>query len=173
LPDLTDHETPPPGSPASSGSEIADALADVLEHTAKRAEAEASAEKPRDRSSAFHWFGLGILTAISAYLWFGAPDWIQPEPPPPPTVQLEEAGLRLNLYLQAMRIERFRTAEGRLPASLVEAGDPISNIEYQRMDEGTYHLSGTSDNMVLGFTSTEPLETLLTDAMAVIRGGTS
>ncbi len=99
--------------------------------------------------------------------------WIQPEPPPPPTVQLEEAGLRLNLYLQAMRIEGFRVDEGRLPESLVEVGDPIDNIDYQRIDEQTYHLSGTSDNMVLGFTSTEPLETLLSDAMVVIRRGRS
>ena len=170
---MNDDETPPPGSPESSGSEIADALADVLEHTAKRAEAEERAEKPRDRSSAFHWFGLGILTAISAYLWIGPPEWIQPDPPPPPTVQLEEAGLRLNIYLQAMRIERFRTEEGRLPESLIEAGDPIDNIEYQRVGEQDYHLSGTSDNMVLGFSSTEPPETLLSDAMVVIRRGLS
>lgn len=172
-PELSQDKKPPPGSPGSSGSEIADALADVLEHTAKRAEAEERAEKPRDRSSAFHWFGLGILTAISAYLWIGPPEWIQPEPPPPPTVQLEEAGLRLNLYLQAMRIERFRTAEGRLPESLAEAGDPIENIDYQRLTQQTYLLSGSSDNMVLGFTSTEPVETLLSDAMVVIRRGSS
>ena len=75
----------------------------------------------------------------------------------------------MNLYLQAMRIERFRLAEGRLPASLVEAGDPVGNIAYRRIDAQTYHLSGTSDNLVLGFTSTEPLETLLADAMEVIR----
>ena len=152
---------------------MADALADVLEHSAKRAKAEESADKPRRGSSGFHWFGLGILTAISAYLWIGPPEWILPVPPAPPTVELEDAGLRLNMYLQAMRIERFRTAEGRLPESLAEVGDSIGDIQYHRVSNLTYRLSGSSDNMVLGYTSSDPLEDLLSDAMAVIRRGPS
>ncbi len=168
---MNDDKTPPPSAPGSSGSEIADALADVLKHAAKTVDAQKRAKKPPSSTSPFHWFSLGILIAVSAYVWIGPPEWTQPEPPPQPTVQLEEAGLRMSLYLQAMRIERFRAAEGRLPASLVEAGDPIENIDYRRIDAQTYHLGGTSDNLVLGFTSTEPLETLLSDAMVVIRGG--
>ncbi len=152
---------------------MAAALADVLEHAAKTADAQERAGKPHRYTSPLHWFSLGILTAVSAYFWIGPPEWMQPEPPPQPTAQLEEAGLRMNLYLQAMRIESFRAAEGRLPASLVEAGDPIGNVVYRRIDEQTYHLSGTSDNLVLGFTSTEPLETLLADAMEVIQRGPS
>jgi len=170
---VNDDKTPPPGAPGSSGTEMADALHDVLEHAAKTTDAQERAGKPRRTASPIHWFSLGILTAVSSYLWIGPPEWMQPEPPPQPTAQLEEAGLRMSLYLQAMRIERFRVAEGRLPASLVEAGDPIADIIYRRMDEQTYHLSGTSYNLVMGFTSTEPLDTLLADAMAVIGGGAS
>lgn len=162
-------KSPPNGSPGSSGSEIADALADVLQDQARHAEARERAEVPRDRSSPLHWVVLAVLFAFNAYLWLASPEWLQPEPPPEPSLELEEAGLRIEMYMQAARIEAFREAEGRLPATLLEAGEPIEDIEYERIDARTYQLRAASERMSLEYVSTDRLETLLANAREVIR----
>lgn len=73
---------------------------------------------------------------------------------------MEEAGsLRLNLFLQAEKIEAYREERGRLPWVLSEAGPPFPGIEYHRKDNRSYELDGASDRVRLRYESDiSPLE---------------
>jgi len=163
-------EVAPP--PAPPDDEIAEAVAHVLEYQAEKARSLAEVQPPAERGfPLFRWLLFFVLLSVSLYLWFGSPAWLQPAPPPALPLAYEEAGLRMEIYHAALLVEDFREEEGRLPSTLGEAGDPFSELRYERLDARTYRLAGSTERLSLEYVSTEPLEAFLGDAPEVIRRG--
>ena len=165
-----------PNQPKGSGSgrEIADALAEVLKDQSEKAKKRvATKPQPKKKTAPLTWGALVVFSAASAYIWLGSPSWLDPSPPaPPPT--LAEAGLRMEVFQEALLVEEFREREGRLPVDLAEAGDPDSEVAYARMDDGTYRLllEGLSQSPAgVEYVSTDSLEGFLGNSLQTIHQG--
>ncbi len=64
----------------------------------------------------------------------------------------------MEVFQQALLIEEFLENEGRLPNDLSEAGDPFSEVEYNRIDARAYRLGFAGQGGRVEYVSTEPLE---------------
>ena len=79
--------------------------------------------------------------------------------------------MRMEIYLQALKVQEYLRDEGRLPNSLAEAGDPFSPVEYERMDRRSYRLWLQGPAGIVELTTADSLEAFLGDARQVIGGG--
>lgn len=117
------------------------------------------------------WLVFVLLCIVSGYLWLGSPAFLRPAPPPPLPARLVEAGLRVEVTLQAMRVNAYRDREGSLPVSLAEAGNPSTTVRYVRDDDQGYQLSADQGEVHVAYSSGESLEAFLGNAREVILGG--
>jgi len=153
---------------------MADALAEVLKDQTAKAEtrkvAEAKKKTKRKKTSPLAWVALIVFAGLSGYVWFGSPTWLESDPPPI-SPALSDAGLRLEVFQQALRIEEFREVEGRLPEDLAEAGDPFTEVEYERLGDDRYRLAYSGPLGAVEYSSTDSLDAFLGNALQVIRQG--
>jgi hypothetical protein len=105
-------------------------------------------------------FLFAVALPLAAWGQFGSPPWLD-HPHPRLSPIEEEAFLRISLYVQAQRIERFLAASGSLPPTLLDAGDVVPGIEYTRMRDNNYRLAGRTGSVDVRYESTEPLSTVL------------
>lgn len=151
---------------------MADALADVLKDQGDKAKRRKEVASRRRRTTPpVTWVAFVLLSIISGYLWIGSPSWLHPAPPDPISPALEDAGLRMELFHQALLVEGFRSREGRLPNSLSEAGDPFSEVEYHQVNGQAYRLVSAGGLGRVEYASTDSLELFLGDAAQVIEAG--
>lgn len=160
------------GSDRVSGKEMADALADVLQEQSKKSDGRQSSggSGGKKKTSPAAWILLVLFSVFSGYIWLGSPSWLASGPPPPPPA-LVEAGIRLEIFQEALLVEDFLNAEGRLPEDLNEAGDPYAEVEYQQVDPTTYRLALAGPEGIVEYVSRDSLELFLGDAEMVIRTG--
>lgn len=107
-----------------------------------------------------------VLYLVALYVWFAAPSWLAPSPPPPVPPERVDAGLRMAVYLQAEQIRVFRDDRGRLPDALDETGEALPGIRYDRIDARTYRLRGIAGT--LAYESTDSLDTFVRDAARIV-----
>ena len=129
---------------AAPGQEAADVVAEVLQHAAEREEA---ARKKAGPKAPPKWMlpltvNLGVL---ALYFLIAQPEFIVVTAPEDPRTAVERSGQeRGAVYYQAIQpIEAFRTANGRLPADLAEAGSPLgaAGLQYTVVSDSTYRLT--------------------------------
>jgi hypothetical protein len=169
---MSDTDRPPDPPEGRASDYLADAVAEVMKDQAEKAVVREEALAPLDQPpSATPWIALGVLTLISLFLWFGSPGFLETSPlePLPPDVQ--EAGVRMEIYLQALKVQEYLRDEGRLPNSLAEAGDPFSPVEYERMDRRSYRLWLQGPAGIVELTTADSLEAFLGNARQIIGGG--
>lgn len=139
---------------ASTGQETADAVADVLRHAAERDEAQARRTAPKARAK---WMlpvalNLGLL---AVYFLAAQPQWttVNPIHPPPQTQQVER--LRAAMYLGIARIQSYAAANGRLPATLEEAGANalVGSVDYRPGPNDSFSLVTNVGDEVLSYDS--------------------
>ena len=113
-------------------------------------------------------FRARIAAAVLAIVALAA--WVFPVPGLKPDIAFpiqpadELTGLRVATYIQAQQVEAFRQRSGRLPDVLLETGEPIPGMTYQRLDARTYRLTGVTERQSLRWLSTDSLMTLWGDA---------
>ena len=155
----------------SQASEYGDALSDILKDQERRDELRSTATSKPARPRV-HASIPPVLALFSIWLWAFPPAVLIPEVPTiPPAVQ--EAGLRMNMLVQLNQIQQFLSEYGRLPETLDEVGGSPDGVEYTRLSDGVFKLSGKSGDVTVGYTSTEPLAELAADAMAIVSGVSS
>ena len=66
----------------------------------------------------------------------------------------------MEMFLQFVNVQRYVSENGLLPNDLEEAGDGSDEVLYTR----------EAGNVTVVFTSTEPVENLLGDAVAIVSG---
>ena len=155
----------------SQASEYGDALSDVLKDQERRDELRSTATSKPARPRV-HPSIPPVLALFSIWLWAFPPAVLIPEVPTiPPAVQ--EAGLRMNMLVQLNQIQQFLSEYGRLPETLDEVGERPDGVQYTRLSDGVFQLSGKSGDVTVDYTSTEPLAELAADAMAIVSGVSS
>lgn len=139
----------------SSGQEAAEAVAAVLKHAAERDEA--AKQKPAPKQQPKWMLPLGLnLGVLAVYLLIAGPSWVVLNPiAAPPEAEVIES-LQTGMYFVTARIDSYRSTQGRLPASLVEAGvnpDQASAIDYTPRADSTYVLIATVGERTISFDS--------------------
>jgi len=147
----------------SSGNERAAALEAVMHHATLKADMVRHHYLPPERV-AYGYLALAVSLSLAFWIWFFPPVWAQRDPVSVPSVAEEETSLRLVMFLQAQRIESFRSENGHLPQSLEEAGPPLPGVEYTRLAGQTYYLRGEGGRAYLGYFSSQPIDTFLGDS---------
>lgn len=149
-----------PSSGGPQGDDIASLIRDIHQDAVKKEEIRS---KPMVRQRAkWPWYVALVLAAIgNVYLWVGQPAWLVGERPGPLTVEREEGILRFQMYVQAQRIEAFRTQFGRLPSTLEETGDPFPGMSYRVTGPSSWELLGVSDRARLVLLSSQPIHEFL------------
>lgn len=137
------------------GQEAADVVAEVLAHAKERETASKKRTAPKGPPK---WMmpvtvNLGLL---AMYFLFAQPQWIVVSPLDDPrgTEERVEAS-RQGIYFDGIqRIEQFQQSNGRLPASLIEAGSTLADqgVNYSVIDS-TYLLTFTIEGESYTFDS--------------------
>jgi len=152
-------------------SEYGDALSDVLEDQVRRDELR-SAAAPKVGRIRVHASVPPVLALVSIWLWVFPPPVLIPEVPTiPPAAQ--EAGLRMNMLIQRNNVLRYVSEHGMLPSNLDQLGDREDGVQYTRLGNGVFQLSGKSGDVVVDYKSTDPAGDLEANAYAVVSGTSS
>jgi hypothetical protein len=169
MPDKQKDEPDPINRPGSS--EYGDALTDILKDQVRRTELR-GAPGPKSGPSRLHPSLPPLLAVVSIGLWVFPPAVLVPEVPSiPPTNQ--EAGLRMEMFIQVNNILRFVANNGRLPDDLGEVGESSVSGQYVPLGGNVFQLSGQTGDITVDFNSNDPVADLLGDAMAIVSGGMS
>jgi hypothetical protein len=112
---------------------------------------------------------LGLtLFGVGVYLIAARPAWFFIPPAPTETVEIRDASFRLTMVREAELIRRFQAAEGRLPATLAEAGSQVQGVEYAPAPDGTFTLRATVAGEVLAYSSNDSATVFLGDSFGRI-----
>ncbi len=166
---MSQETSSPTASPEKKA--LLDAFDLVLKKKADEREAEQQAALARHRArgtSRLVMLVSATLTLfLAVYLYVERPDWIFPAPPPPESLAVREASLRITMANAAHHIERFRHQAGQFPATLEQAGARGGEIRYDRTASG-YRLAAESDEVQLRYESSEPLARFVGNSFKVI-----
>ena len=156
--------TPPSQDRISREALLAAKQAIIRDAAKKRAEA-AVAPPPKSRSGS-RFFLAAIALGLAGLLVL-RPAWLFP-PPVVETPAVQDASLRVRMYVEILRIERFRQDQGRLPTTLLESGGDTTGLQYVQ-DGRTYSITGKNAGRSLTYRSTTPPETFLGNSYELIR----
>ena len=73
------------------------------------------------------------------------------------------------MAMQYQRLERFRQANGRLPQSLAEVGEPMQGIGYERVGADQFVLRGRTGGVSLQLRSTDSVRDFVANSYTVIQ----
>ena len=76
----------------------------------------------------------------------------------------------MEMFIQLTNIQRYMLDNGTLPNGLDEVGERVDGVQYTRLADGVFQLSGKTGDITVDYTSTEPEEDLLGDARAIVSG---
>ncbi len=164
-----------PHHPRPSGTETRDVLRAVLEDQATRQQRREGDPRPPGNRRPIQIAVIVIGSLLTAWMLLSPPPFIRPAPFAPLSRVKLEAGLRMDMYVARMGIERYRARTGRLPTSLVEALDDSTDardLTYRVLGRGTYRLTGERTGTTVVWESDQPVSDLLRNARRVVaRGG--
>ena len=163
------NEPAPPDRQQSS--EYGDALSDVLKDQVRRDELR-SAATPKAPRTRVHPSVPPVLALVSIWLWMFPPPVLIPELPTVP-LATQEAGLRMEMFIQLTKIQRYMLENGSLPTGLDDVGERSDGVQYRRLGDDVFQLSGKTGDITVDYTSTEPEDELLGDARTIVSGVTS
>jgi len=136
-------------------------------------DAHEKAAQRRDRASSnpsrivVSVLGLAIF-AVGIYILAVRPAWFFTPPPPPESVQIQEASMRLMLVREAGRVRRYRAEHGKLPISLAEAGSPLNSVVYTTQGDSTFRLMTAWGEQTISFLSTDSVGQFIGNSLKVI-----
>ena len=163
------------GPPRPSGSESAEALAEVLADQRNRAErrhAPGGKRPPR-------WTGplglvVAILTVLTAWAWVAPPDFLRRPPLEAPSAIEQEAGARIEILAAASHVIRWSEERGgALPPDLATAW-PLadrSTLVYQVLPGGDgFRIAASTSGDSLVYESSTPLQDWADGARHLVDG---
>jgi hypothetical protein len=161
-------QTPPPAPNLTPGSPDRRALLQAFQDVVRSEQEKRSHPVAPEPSGARRTTRTVLLLAAAGLLVIlvAQPRWLFPRPPEE-TPALSEASLRVRMFVEIDRVERFRADSGRLPRTLVEAGADTSGLTYTPV-EGGYTLSGVNQGLSLTYRSGTPPREFLGDSYRLI-----
>lgn len=160
---------PPQPSPAPQGDPdrraLLEAYQDVVREDTDRRNSQPTVPTLPSRTGVRLLTG-ALLVALVVVL-VQRPAWLFTRPPVEPPA-LQDASLRVRMYVEIDRVERFRAGRGRLPATLAEAGGDSTGLRYQVVDTG-FTLAGQNGGTALTYSSATRAKDFLGDSYTIIR----
>jgi len=156
---------PHPGEPDRRA--LVQAFQDVVRSEQEKRESSSHPAPPEAPAGRPFWIVMFLLSVTLGAILAMQPGWLFTTPVPE-TNQLQEASLRLRMFEEVDRINRFEQSQGRLPATLAEAGGDSTNLQYAPGAAG-YSLSGRNGGQSLTYTSDVSPETFLGNSYQIIR----
>lgn len=87
-----------------------------------------------------------VVGAACGALLVSQPSWLRTPPPAPESPAIVDASARMTLLREAERVRSFRDSQGRLPATIVEAGGPAGGeVVYTPCPDGSFTLRMATD----------------------------
>lgn len=150
---MADANSPTPGTPPGphDRSALVQAFQDVVRTEHDKRTNPPPVEKPASRLP-FQLALIGLAFVLATILAM-QPAWLFPKAPVE-SPALQEASLRVRMYVQIDRIEQYKSANGRLPATLGEAGIDSTGLRYSAGGDG-YSLSGVNRGVSLTYSSSQ------------------
>jgi hypothetical protein len=105
---------------------------------------------------------------LCVYLYIERPDWLFPDARPAESVAIKEASLRIGMANVAQHIERYRQQNGKVPATLLEAGTQAQGMTYAPVDSTGWRLVGSHAGLELTLDSGQPLPRFIGNSFEVI-----
>jgi hypothetical protein len=166
--------TPAPGAKGGSQVDRALLLRDVMDH-AVRVHKETTGPQGIgigngiNRSVLLMALCVPVL-AFCVYSLVARPEFLWgPKSGPLPPVR-QEANIRVAMFLLAQRLEAYRIAQGRYPATLAELGDSLPGVAYSLSSAGVYELRASENGSLIVHRSDQSLSALLGNSLNVIQG---
>jgi hypothetical protein len=155
-----------PTPPSPEKRALIDAYKSALAASAART-GPTAASRSRPTRPIF-WVVLLVALAGAAAVAVFRPGWIglASAPAEPPAVR--EASLRLAVALEAQRVLRFQRTNGRLPATLTEAGAGLPGVTYQPSREGIFELNAADGDIAVIYRSTGSLRAFVGNSYEVV-----
>lgn len=156
-------ESRPPRDSKSNLYEAALAAVKDRQEAAQRPQA-----RPRTR---VRWVTLLLLLGlIAAILLLVRPVWlVGPKAPPAESESIVAASFRLTLLRERQRVFDYTKRHGHLPATLVEAGSPRSDIRFQTTGPLAFNLSARAGDSLITLHSSDSLGAFLGESLKAIR----
>jgi len=155
---------PPPQDQLSREALLAAKQALIQDRVRQRVE---DAKVPPPQSGRGFRNTAAVIALALAALVVVRPAWLFP-PPVAESPALKEASLRVRIYIETERVERYRQNEGRLPATLLESGGDTTGLKYVQ-DGESYSISGANGGLALTYSSTTPAADFLGNSYELIR----
>ena len=162
----------PTGSTATPEKKaLLEAFDTVLKTKADERESERVAAEARRRGRGASRLLLllctSVLLLVGVYVFVERPDWIFPAPPPPESLAVREASLRISVANAAQHVERYRQQNGQFPGTLAQAGAHGTAIAYDRLTGG-YRLEAEVGEVRVTYNSSESLSRFVGNSFKVI-----
>ena len=146
-------QVPPPPTPQPSGQHDRTKLLEAYQNLVRAEEEKRTSVAvpiPTESRAPFWVSTLLLIAGLSSVLIL-QPEWLFPRPPVE-SPALREASLRVRMFVEIDRIERFRAENGRLPATLREARADSAGLLY-RSSDASYNVVGRNGPLSLTYTS--------------------
>lgn len=112
---------------------------------------------------------MGALIAAGVAVLVLQPTWLTGPGLPVETERVKAASATLTLVDAVSKIQAFTTKQGRLPATLDEAGVENAAIGYKVVDETAYEVSLQTADSVVSIRSTDSLKARVVDAILTLQ----
>lgn len=140
----------------ATGQETADVVAAVLKHAAERDEA--AKKKMAPKAQPIWMLPLGLMMSVLAgFLLVAPPAWVVVNPIAAQAPEEQLLNVRTAIAIYGQRIETFRNANGRLPATLAEAGVTVEGIDYTPQGESYLLIASVGDRDLVFNSAVESL----------------
>lgn len=114
------------------------------------------------------WITMGSLIVILITLTLWQPPWLFTQVPKESSA-MAEASLRVRIYSEIVRIERYREKNNnQLPPTLADAGGDSTGVSYVVLKTG-YTLTGKNGPLVIVYKSETPVKQFVGNSYALIR----
>ena len=160
--------TEPRGGPPPPGQKQAlyDAAVAAVEDAERRSGQTGRVRGPWGRR-------LGLSTAVlvvgfGLYLLIARPAWFLTPPPPPESLPVQEASVRMMLVREAGRIRSVAAASGQVPGDLEATGSRVLNLRYQRLSDSSFLVAAPFGTGELILRSTDPTAEFLGRSLSTV-----
>lgn len=164
--------TAAPGAPSAEKQALIEAFDQVIKADTEQRERAPEVQRAPRRWPLHPVAVLALLLLAGVGAWIGAtrPSWLLERGMPVENAAMQDASLRLAMAMQFQRIERYRSTNRRLPASLAEVGPPMQGITYERAGSDQYVLRGRNGGASLMLRSTDPVKEFVGSSYTLIQG---
>jgi hypothetical protein len=157
--------TPAPRDSKTDLLEAAKAVVKERNQKAEQAAARRMHPEVRRRVSVLSLLGLaGLLLIVLQPSWLTGPKALPPESP-----AIVEASVRLAMLREQQRVVDFLKQNGRLPATLAEAGVTVPGLGYQALPQQEFRLFAQAGDSLLVLRSSDSVTLFLGNSLKEIK----